>query len=1290
MKHSTGFTLSTVAALITMFAAPHLSAAPADGSCEEPFSYSTAKGKIKDYASGIYVTNDGLLYRCVDGDNGAFCSQEAFEPGGIHSDTAWDVIVSCDAGSSSSSSSSSASSSSTSSSSSSSSASSSSSSSSSGSSSSSSSSGSDGSLNLSQQPLLNTTSGKPNVLFIVDNSASMMNMLPETPYNYPSWAGGDGAAHAFSCEDSDATVLDTDAYYEFQMDAVGDAGLNVTGTAQIIQWTFKGKNKQSATLSFGPNGGDHCFGDQLNYKAFLGAYGGTTGTPQWNAVSGGESLGGFAEHSNYVGHYLNFYFANSTFTGPLTQISDDYASYGLPKNHGANHFGQSTRLDVITQFLYGDIGLFSSGGAMIDAAKVSLATFQPDYTLFTPGIENSSTTSNLRILAPFVELDGSGSGDHTAAAIGLGANYNPGYDFGDPGETSAGDKYPRANTSLARGLKQAARYFLEDGSSTAGDIELTSSGAITAAGSDTLDAFSIFDEEPVYTTGAPKASSDPGLVQSCLKNHVVVLTDGVSRTTDNLLEANGFTTDDPGAILASWVDGARDLDQASLVFPSDFIDTAAALYDMDLPTGASDDFDNNISTYIFGIQPDDEDKAYLESAATAGGGLYFDVPSAFYPFRATMIEALAAIAEDIYGQGTALSGSASKPVFNTNDFTADSVMYQSRFSTNDWRGELSAYNLDDITGEAVYPAIWNASEELPSAAARNIFTIGTGDAPIAFTFGNWGQMTAQQQADLKELPTGSALTEEEMIDYLRGSDTYAGFLDTDFRLRQRSKLPDFINSKATYVQAPNSQYANNVNGYDNFVTAQASRRAMIYIGGNDGMLHAFDAETGAEQWAYIPKAMFKDSPEEGMSALADHNYKKNHRYFVDGSVEAFDVFIDIGNGSAEWRTILIGTYRAGARGIFALDVTDPVPSSGSGVDFSELFLWEVSDTDLIGDLDDIGHIYGIPSVVLQPDGKWAVIFGNGYNGDGESGAFYALDATDGSLISTVPVASTSTEVNGLAEVRAVDLNGDNIADRAYAGDLLGHMYAFEPYDDSGTTKWRSVYTQGSHAEPLVSVGDPITTAPVLSLYSGSNTSKAAPEVVVLFGAGKLLEVEDVQIVDGSGQVNGIYGVFDFGVSALDKTDLMERTLTTNTLTRSVDNTTQMTSEMGWFFELPEHERVVVNSRLFRGAFFLSTMTPSDPSASECSLGGDSWLLAVDPLQGYAPNFEIIPQAKDTNNDGQIDEMAIKLPGVTTTPAILGNMMFIPGTARKGKAEEVPLGFPPAGVKILTWEEKVKP
>ena len=144
-------------------------------------------------------------------------------------------------------------------------------------------------------------------------------------------------------------------------------------------------------------------------------------------------------------------------------------------------------------------------------------------------------------------------------------------------------------------------------------------------------------------------------------------------------------------------------------------------------------------------------------------------------------------------------------------------------------------------------------------------------------------------------------------------------------------------------------------GYQTFVDNNTSRTPIVYIGSNDGVLHAFNALDGGEEWGFIPHNLASKIKQQRSST---DEYA--HNYFVDGPVVVRDVY---DNNTSSWRTVLIsgqarGTGGDGENYFFALDVTDPA---------SPKPLWEFTDAwDQNGGSCDGNPYEYMPSVSCSP------------------------------------------------------------------------------------------------------------------------------------------------------------------------------------------------------------------------------------------------------------------------------------------------------------------------------------
>ncbi len=426
---------------------------------------------------------------------------------------------------------------------------------------------------------------------------------------------------------------------------------------------------------------------------------------------------------------------------------------------------------------------------------------------------------------------------------------------------------------------------------------------------------------------------------------------------------------------------------------------------------------------------------------------------------------------------------------------------------------------------------------------------------------------------------------------------------------------------------------------------------MLYAGANDGMLHGFiadktDANVGQEKFAYIPGIIASTEEGKGLHYLAESDYA--HQFYVDLSPTVSDVFVN-----DAWRTILIGGLRSGGKGLFALDITNPANFTSLAANAQKLALWEFSSADNA----DFGYSYSKPTVAMMANGKWAVIVGNGYNnsGDGKAKLFilYIDQGTDGTWtvdtdykVIDTKVGSTGTP-NGLSTPRAVDIDGDSVVDRIYAGDLQGNMWAFD-VGDKNATKWEVAYGSKSTPAPLFTAKDrlgnaqPITTAPIIAKNVNTPTGNSnEPNLLVFFGTGKYIEQTDKSSLSEM----SYYGIWDNQSGSKTRTDLAERKLITSGNRRVISGASiDWTDKEGWYFDLVNRttlsntngsaigERIISDSLIRNGVLLFSTAIPNVVNSDPCVSNSESWLMAVNINTGKAPLYVVF----DTNSDGEMD------------------------------------------------------
>ncbi len=413
---------------------------------------------------------------------------------------------------------------------------------------------------------------------------------------------------------------------------------------------------------------------------------------------------------------------------------------------------------------------------------------------------------------------------------------------------------------------------------------------------------------------------------------------------------------------------------------------------------------------------------------------------------------------------TAVVGSASAAATsNLQPVNGDNTAFIAQYKTVAWTGDVVARTIDVVTGAIPTTNDWSAQALLDAQSSRNIYTFnntsGTYGHRRDFTYanltneisagyfkadsGNPGGALAQYST-WNLLQKTTALDQNLMINYIRGvrtdEDQGTGAVTDLFRQREHV-LGDIVSAAPVFVRKPPFAYTDP--GYATFLANQQSRAPTVYVGANDGMLHAFDGSTGqsgsgAERWAYIPKAVVPN-----LYKLADSDYSTNHRFYVDGPIAVGDAY---NSSSSTWSTILVGGLGGGGMGYYALDVTDPS---------SPKVLWEFSNTaDYSGDTSydpDMGYSYGNPILTKRDsDGRWVVLFASGYNNNGSGsdkrGHLFVVDAFTGAELSDIATTTTANEdLSGIARISNYVEDGlkNNTTQYVYGGDLNGSLWRFD-------------------------------------------------------------------------------------------------------------------------------------------------------------------------------------------------------------------------------------------------------
>lgn len=636
----------------------------------------------------------------------------------------------------------------------------------------------------------------------------------------------------------------------------------------------------------------------------------------------------------------------------------------------------------------------------------------------------------------------------------------------------------------------------------------------------------------------------------------------------------------------------------------------------------------------------------LWHAAINGHGKYF---RASEPTQVVsgLQSALSNIASRV---GAASAASTSSP----NISQADNDVFSNTFATVKWYGVLTDKKVDIVTGATLPTEIWNTSNTVGTMVAaatdtRVIKMLNPVNRTLKdFTYANmtatektWFDNKCTELAQCVNLATADRAivnTGATIVNWLRGQQQYAN----DVMLRAYGKsdtalpivLGDIASSKPAYVRDPRRSYL--TAGYSEFKAAKASRQANVYVAANDGMLHAFDAVTGNERWAYVPRITMKK-----LYIQASTTYGSNHQYTTDGSPEVSDVQI---NGV--WKSVLVAGLNGGGRGFYAVDVTDPL---------APVALWETCADNAVctdGNYEpEMGLSFGNPQMGLwKPSAaeaaKWVVFLTSGYNnipgvegGIGGSGAGWLMivDIATGQVLSKVSTGSGDTATpSGLTRITGITANPvtDPLITYVYGGDVLGQMWRFDLTAAGAPTVLRM-----GNAGTL----QPITTRPDVTLCAVSSTANGVTTVtnktVVTFGTGRLLDVSDVANAD----VQGLYVMRDTGTGIAAGTTAAQWRATMaqesmhKTTTNGVDAYTisgpdvNLAAQQGWYSDFNQNtgERVNLDVKIVKGTLNVVTTLPS--ASSTCSVGGKSNIYALDVCTAKGDTNNVIGAGLSSNS-----------------------------------------------------------
>ena len=658
-----------------------------------------------------------------------------------------------------------------------------------------------------------------------------------------------------------------------------------------------------------------------------------------------------------------------------------------------------------------------------------------------------------------------------------------------------------------------------------------------------------------------------------------------------------------------------------------------------------------IVTYTIGFTVGN---SLLQRAAAHGGGTYFTANTADEladAFRATL-NSIVSETESFVAPVV--------PVSQTTRTQSGDRLYIALFRPRDgalrWPGNLKKYQVSsdgqlldaggaaatDANGEILPGArsFWDGAASgsavskggvgeilLNRATPRNIYTNISGTdltaSVNAFTNAN---------ASLTQAMLGAATAAErtQIINYTHGIDVYDDDEDSNITEKRGWILGDTIHSVPLVVN-------------------YSPTDALILVGANDGMLHAFDDVTGAEQWAYVPDALVS------RLRLLTPGASGSHEFFVDSSPKLVTL--------SDNRKIVVFGFGRGGRAYYAIDVT---------AKDAPKFVWKLDNSS--AGMSELGQGWSEPAFIKTSDNTQAFLIGGGYdpyfddpshtaaNAAGYGRAIFAINAATGALITKIQPAGMDFAIP--SNVAVLDFNGDGKVDRAYVGDLGGNMWRVD-----SALQATKLFSSGGNRK----------------IYYRPDVVRDKGFLSVFFGTGDRSNPLETSITDR------MYGIKDDGTSNLTESNLIDVTTRVEQNGSAAEATlkTELGTKNGWFIQLNQRpgEKVLASPAAFFSVFF-STFVPI---AGVCNAGGDARVYELNYETGGIPDSKVVdPDGSGPSSPPNVArDQRFLLIGksipteLTVTIQRAGSSGFV---ASSGNVDRLPLPELPNNVTPLSWRE----
>ncbi len=578
-----------------------------------------------------------------------------------------------------------------------------------------------------------------------------------------------------------------------------------------------------------------------------------------------------------------------------------------------------------------------------------------------------------------------------------------------------------------------------------------------------------------------------------------------------------------------------------------------------------------------------------------------------------------------------------------------------------------------------------AAEKLP-AANRRVYTFTGADSSItppqtgAISLNNTDHKlhednTTALTKTLLGIPAATDAERTALIQWARGVDV----LDEDSDTLTTDYRNDTANNELYYAMGDPLHSEPQLVNYKG--TSDADADITIYMTTNEGYLHAIDADTGAEEFAFMPKDLLPN-----LTVLKDNSTTASRTYGLDGPMTVWhndlnnDLMVlnaDDTPQTGEHVYLYFG-MRRGGRNYYAMDVTNRS---------SPKLKWVIQGGVTTG-FEELGQTWSKmihAKIKLNGVDKDVLIFGGGYDTNVDSvtdpaddtvgRAIFMVDADTGERLWWASITGSGADLeladmkNSIAaNLTVFDSTGDGYADRIYAADLAARIWRFD-INTEGNTGAGNLVEGGMIANLNGTAVNDATPANNRHFYYEPDVSYvrqgSLEYLTIAIGSGYRAHPLDTVIQDR------FYVIRDTNVRGPERDtngNAVYTTITENDLYDTTGNIigegtqTQidaarvaLNTNNGWFIKLNEPdgsfigEKIIGKSITFNGILIFSSFTPISTQVNSCTGNGASSSWAINLLDGQ-PVFNF-----DTSSDSltRSDRKGVlNLQGLPPSPTIL--------------------------------------